>query len=89
MINLAETLSTLSMYRQAVLSTNDDRSYKSDLDLYLEEPILPWTEDFSVFLWRKDNCSKYSYLSKMARDFLAILFSVASSYEAYHTTKKS
>ena len=85
MINLAETLSTLSMYRQAVLSTNDDRSCKSDLDLYLEEPILPW----SVLLWRKDNCSKYSYLSKMARDFLAILFSVASSYEAYRTTKKS
>ncbi|KAL8100472.1 zinc finger BED domain-containing protein RICESLEEPER 1-like [Apium graveolens] len=55
----------------------------SDLELYLDEPVLPWNKDFDLMSWWRTESPKYPVLSKMARDLLAIPFSVASSNEAY------
>ncbi|KAL2920684.1 Zinc finger BED domain-containing protein RICESLEEPER 2 [Bienertia sinuspersici] len=78
---ILENLNILKQYCQSI----HGKPQKSDLDMYLEEPTLPWTEHFSVLNWWKDNCYKYPQLSKMARDFLAIPMSVASSDGAYYT----
>ncbi|CAO2838839.1 unnamed protein product [Amaranthus hypochondriacus] len=61
----------------------DDKPLKSDLDLYLEEPVFPWVENFDVLQWWKYNRFKFPQLSKMARDYLAIPLSVVSCDEAY------
>ncbi|CAO2831928.1 unnamed protein product [Amaranthus hypochondriacus] len=83
-VNILETLNGLKEYCKSMQSA-DDKVLKSDLDLYLEEPVFPWKENFSVLHWWKDNCCKYPRLSSMARYFLAIPLSVVTSYEAYYT----
>ncbi|KAK6933929.1 HAT, C-terminal dimerization domain [Dillenia turbinata] len=69
---------------------SDAQPTKSDLDLYLEEPVLmlPWTQDFNILRWWRVASTKYPVLSRMARDILAIPFSIATSYEAYYTTER-
>ncbi|CAA2990914.1 zinc finger BED domain-containing RICESLEEPER 1-like [Olea europaea subsp. europaea] len=69
-------------YSEFVQSNN--QSKKSDLDSYLEEPVLPWDENFNVLLWWKSEAPKYPNVSKIARDFLAIPISVATSHDAYY-----
>lgn len=73
----------LSEYKQLVQSNS--RSVKSDLDLYLEEPVLPWRDDFNVLSWWRTASPRYPILSRVARDFLAIPISIATSYEAFYT----
>lgn len=82
-INIVDRLNIVREYVYLVQSTN--QPYKSDLDLYMEEPVCPWTQKFSVLQWWKDNCTKYPHLSRMARDFFAIPISVATCYDAYYT----
>ncbi|WOG83468.1 hypothetical protein DCAR_0102643 [Daucus carota subsp. sativus] len=60
-----------------------DQPPKSELEWYFDEPVLPWTKDFDLMSWWRTESPKYPVLSKMARDLLAIPFSVASSYEAF------
>ncbi|KAL2453383.1 Uncharacterized protein Adt_05071 [Abeliophyllum distichum] len=57
---------------------------KSDLDSYLEEPVLPWDVNFNVLLWWRSEAHKYPTVSKMARDILAIPMSVAVSNAAFY-----
>lgn len=57
---------------------------KSELEWYFDEPVLPWSKDFDLLSWWRTEGPKYPILSKMARDFLAIPFSVVSSYDAYY-----
>ncbi|KAK2976071.1 hypothetical protein RJ640_024799 [Escallonia rubra] len=64
------------------------QSPKSDLDWYLEEPVVPWSQDFNALKWWRAESPKYPVLSKMARVFLAIPLSVATSYEAYYTEQR-
>ncbi|KAH7843434.1 hypothetical protein Vadar_016633 [Vaccinium darrowii] len=73
----------LQEYNQFIESNN--KPPKSDLDRYLEEPVLSWTQDFNVLKWWKAESPKYPILSKMAHDFLAIPMSVATSDEAFST----
>ncbi|XP_056682603.1 zinc finger BED domain-containing protein DAYSLEEPER isoform X2 [Spinacia oleracea] len=82
--NRLENLNVVKEYFQSVQS-EDDESQWSDLDLYLEEPVLPQMENFSVLHWWKENEFKYPQLSRMARDFLAIPLSVATGSDAYYT----
>ncbi|XP_058210257.1 zinc finger BED domain-containing protein RICESLEEPER 1-like [Rhododendron vialii] len=76
----------LEEYNQFTESNN--KPPKSDLDRYLEEPVLSWTQDFNVLKWWRAESPKYPILSKMARDFLAIPMSVATSDEAFSTTPR-
>ncbi|EXB75666.1 Putative AC transposase [Morus notabilis] len=57
---------------------------KSELDWYLEEPVLPWSEDLSVLNWWRISSVRYPTLSTMARDILAVPISLATSYEAFY-----
>ncbi|KAL0333070.1 UNVERIFIED_CONTAM: Zinc finger BED domain-containing protein RICESLEEPER 2 [Sesamum calycinum] len=43
-------------------------SVMSELDMYLEESLLPRTRDFDILNWWKINGVKFSTLQKMARD---------------------
>ncbi|CAI9766885.1 unnamed protein product [Fraxinus pennsylvanica] len=69
-------------YSEYVLVNNKPK--KSDLDSYLEDPVVPWDENFNVLRWWKSEAPKYPNVSKMARDFLAIPISVATSNDAYY-----
>ncbi|XP_027114371.1 zinc finger BED domain-containing protein RICESLEEPER 1 [Coffea arabica] len=78
--------SHLEDYQQFVQANSQPP--RSELDWYLEEPVLPWDQDFNVFEWWKTERPKYPTLSKMARDLLAIPFSVLTSYDAYYTEER-
>ncbi|XP_015084804.2 zinc finger BED domain-containing protein RICESLEEPER 1-like [Solanum pennellii] len=56
---------------------------KSELDCYLEEPIVPWTKNFDVLSWWKAASPKYPALSNLARDLLSIQLSLVTGYDAY------
>ncbi|KAM0988039.1 hypothetical protein ACFX13_012264 [Malus domestica] len=63
---------------------NNHPSVGSDLDLYLGEAVVPWSQSCTALAWWKTAAARYPTLSKMARDFLAIPFSIATSYEAFY-----
>ncbi|BBG94293.1 hypothetical protein Prudu_002535 [Prunus dulcis] len=46
---------------------------KSDLEYYLEEPVLPWSQDFNALTWWR------------TADLLAIPVSLATSFDAFYT----
>ncbi|XP_009595900.1 zinc finger BED domain-containing protein DAYSLEEPER-like [Nicotiana tomentosiformis] len=58
---------------------------KTQLDLYLEEPLLvrKGNENLDVLIFWKDNRSKYPELSLMARDLLSIPISTVVSESAF------
>lgn len=61
---------------------------QSDLVRYFGEPVLPWSQDFDVLTWWSTASLKYPTLTRMARDFLAVPLSTATSYEAFYTKPK-
>ncbi|XP_074347244.1 zinc finger BED domain-containing protein RICESLEEPER 2-like [Apium graveolens] len=79
--NCSFGFNSMDEYNEFVKQNN--RPPKSELEWYIDEPVLPWTKDFDLMGWWRTESSKYPILSKMARDLLAIPFSVASSYEAF------
>ena len=56
---------------------------RSELDLYLEEAVLPRTPSFDVLGWWKSNAPKYPTLQAIARDLLAIPVSTIASESAF------
>ncbi|KAM3288286.1 hypothetical protein P3S67_021716 [Capsicum chacoense] len=58
---------------------------KSELDKYLAEDTEVGTSDFNVLLWWKYNSARFSFLSEMARDILAIPISSVASECAFST----
>ncbi|XP_016510530.1 zinc finger BED domain-containing protein RICESLEEPER 1 [Nicotiana tabacum] len=58
---------------------------KSEIDCYLEEPIVPWTKNFDELSWWKAASPKYPALSNLARDLLSIQLSLVTGYDAYFT----
>ncbi|KAG8045114.1 hypothetical protein GUJ93_ZPchr0008g11409 [Zizania palustris] len=49
-----------------------DHTFKSELDLYLEEGLIDRAQEFDILKWWQVNTRKYPTLSIMARDVLAI-----------------
>ncbi|XP_024043240.1 zinc finger BED domain-containing protein RICESLEEPER 2-like [Citrus clementina] len=60
-------------------------SSKSDLDMYLEDPLVKRTPDFDVLQWWKMNKGKYPILAEMAKDLLAIPVTTVASESAFST----
>ncbi|XP_073222565.1 zinc finger BED domain-containing protein DAYSLEEPER-like [Cicer arietinum] len=58
---------------------------KTELDIYLEEEVLPRNPDFDILLWWKLNGVKYPTLQTIAKDILAILVSTVASESAFST----
>jgi hypothetical protein len=59
---------------------------KTELDVYLEEEILPRRPDFDILMWWKLNGVKYPTLQAIARDVLAIPVSTVASESAFSTS---
>ncbi|XP_040956161.1 zinc finger BED domain-containing protein RICESLEEPER 2-like [Gossypium hirsutum] len=55
----------------------------SELDKYLAETKKEFVEDFDILLWWKVNSPRFSTLSKMTRDVLAIPVSTVASESAF------
>ncbi|XVF66259.1 hypothetical protein PTKIN_Ptkin10aG0020900 [Pterospermum kingtungense] len=53
-------------------------SWKSEIDCYLDEPLLPLTGEafFDILCWWRDNSERFPTVARMARDLLAIPLSV-------------
>lgn len=60
-------------------------SHKTELDYFLEKPIMPQMDDFDVLSWWKTN-TKYPILQGMARDILAIPVSTVASESTFSTS---
>ncbi|KAL7604870.1 hypothetical protein Lser_V15G16239 [Lactuca serriola] len=68
-----------------VSTTSTIDTYKSKLDYYLEENVLPRTGDFDILACRKANGLKYPTLQRVVRDVLAIPVSTVASESAFST----
>ncbi|OMO74202.1 Peptidase C48, SUMO/Sentrin/Ubl1 [Corchorus olitorius] len=64
--------------------TDDDTFWKSELDKYLEEPVIPYQvdEEFKVLDWWQQHASKYPILGRIARDYLTMPLSVILRYSS-------
>ncbi|XP_060965655.1 zinc finger BED domain-containing protein RICESLEEPER 2-like [Cannabis sativa] len=69
-----------------VSSTSNVETYKSELDLYLEEAVLPRSGEFDILAWWKTNGLKYPILQQVARDVLAIPVSTVASESTFSTS---
>ncbi|KAK5841240.1 hypothetical protein PVK06_010149 [Gossypium arboreum] len=59
---------------------NEEASWKLELELYLDEPLLPMDGAFFDILgWWCDKSQRFPILAKMAQDFLAIPVSISTS----------
>ncbi|XP_050216893.1 zinc finger BED domain-containing protein RICESLEEPER 2-like [Mercurialis annua] len=76
----------LQKYKQ--FAEADNRPIKSELDLYLEEGVLPWSQDFDILGWWRGESPKYPVLSRLARDILGAPVSVVTSQDAYFTVER-
>lgn len=61
---------------------NSTSSHKSELDIYLEKPLVPWNKELNVLQWWQFN-PKFPTLMKLARDLLAILMSTVALESAF------
>ncbi|KAK8364885.1 hypothetical protein V6Z12_A02G013100 [Gossypium hirsutum] len=72
-------LDSLSKFTSAS-NFNEEASWKLELELYLDEPLLPMDGAFFDILgWWCDKSQRFPILAKMAQDFLAIPVSISTS----------
>jgi hypothetical protein len=58
---------------------------RTELDLYLEEPLLPRTQDLDIIQWWQHAGIKYPTLRKIAQDVLAIPVTTVASESVFST----
>ena len=59
----------------------------NDIDRYLaEETVNPMTSSFNILLWWRDHSQKFTVLSMIAKDVLAIPVSTVASESAFSTS---
>ncbi|KAJ4971285.1 hypothetical protein NE237_004384 [Protea cynaroides] len=58
-------------------------SDKSELDQYLEEPVKPCVKEYDVMAYWKSCEAQFPYLSRLARDILAVPMSTIASESAF------
>uniref|UniRef100_A0A1U7VWZ1 Zinc finger BED domain-containing protein DAYSLEEPER-like n=2 Tax=Nicotiana sylvestris TaxID=4096 RepID=A0A1U7VWZ1_NICSY len=75
-----------SSFDRFVASSSANVDPRSDLELYLEEGVLPRTASLDSLSWRKTNGLKFPTLQKIARDLLAIPDSTVASESAFSTS---
>ena len=67
-------------------SSSTNVTVNSELDHYLDEATLPWTQDFDILNWWKTLGIRYPTLQQIAKDFLAIPVSTVASESAFSTS---
>ncbi|XP_024972100.1 zinc finger BED domain-containing protein DAYSLEEPER-like [Cynara cardunculus var. scolymus] len=85
---LLSTSDDLSDFDVYISESTSDQNTKSELDQYLEESVLPRTQDFDVLGWWKLNRQRYPTLAKMAIDILCIPVSTVSRESVFDTRCK-
>ena len=75
----------LSHYDLFVHSTIRESGVKSELDYYLDEPVLSRISDFDVLGWWKTNGIKYPTLQKIVQDIYVILIFTVASESTFNT----
>ncbi|KAK2661313.1 hypothetical protein Ddye_007846 [Dipteronia dyeriana] len=79
-------LNSLSIFDQFLSSTHSATTQmKTELDYYLDEPIIPRTDNFDILRWWNVNASKYPTLHCISRDILAIPVSTVAYESAFST----
>ena len=68
------------------MKTNKTNSFRTELDHYLEEDVLPDNSQFDILLWWKLNGVKYPVLQTIARDILVIPVSTVASESAFSSS---
>ncbi|KAL5552941.1 hypothetical protein UlMin_040342 [Ulmus minor] len=84
-VTLDEYVDLLSDYDLFVSRTTPIDLGKSELDKYLEEPVMPRSTEFDILIWWKTSGIKYHLLSSIARDILAIPVTTIASESAFST----
>ncbi|KAL5575560.1 hypothetical protein UlMin_017259 [Ulmus minor] len=84
-ISAGDGFSDFDIYISEITSS---QQMKSELDQYLEEPLVPRVQTFDVLLWWKQNRNKYPTLSKMASDILSIPVSTVAPEAVFDTQMK-
>ncbi|XP_073280577.1 zinc finger BED domain-containing protein DAYSLEEPER-like [Primulina huaijiensis] len=81
----ASDINILDMYDKFVASSSSQAASKSltELDMYLEEIVLPRTQHFDILSWWKTNEVKYPNLQKMTKDVLDIHVSTVASESTF------
>jgi len=59
---------------------------RTELDLYLEEPLLPRTQELDIIMWCQHAGLKHPTLRKIARDVLAIPVTTVASESVFSTS---
>ncbi|KAK1360102.1 zinc finger BED domain-containing protein DAYSLEEPER-like [Heracleum sosnowskyi] len=84
-IPAGDDLSSFDVYISDIAGS---QHMKSELDQYLEEPLLPRTQEFDVLSWWKQNSQNYPTLSRMASDILCIPVSTGAPDSVFDTVTK-
>ncbi|EXB67267.1 Putative AC transposase [Morus notabilis] len=84
-ISTGDGLSDFEIYLSEITSS---QQMKSELDQYLEEPLLPRVQEFDIMSWWNQNRSKYPTLSRMASDILSIPVSTVAPDSVFDTNLK-
>ncbi|TXG69396.1 hypothetical protein EZV62_004331 [Acer yangbiense] len=85
LITIGDGLSDFEVY---ITELTSSQPMKSELDQYLEEPLVPRTQEFDILDWWKLNQLKYPTLSRMASDILSIPLSTVTPDSVFDTTSK-
>lgn len=87
-VNASENSLMRSRYNKRMRVGNRDSSTntRTELDKYLAEDTEELSSDFDILSWWKANSARFSVLSKLARDILAIPISTVASESAFSTS---
>ena len=75
----------LSDYEFYISDFTGSQQFKSELDEYLEEPLLPNDQEFDVLCWWRLNGFRYPTLSRIASDLLSMPLSTVSADSVFDT----
>ncbi|XP_060968997.1 zinc finger BED domain-containing protein DAYSLEEPER-like isoform X2 [Cannabis sativa] len=81
-----ESVDDLAGYDLFVTSTTNVDTFKSEIEYYLEEAVLPRISEFNILAWWKSNGLKYPTLQRVAKDVLAIPVTTVPSESAFSTS---
>lgn len=85
LITIGDGFSDFELY---ISEVGSHKQMKSELDQYLEESLIPRSQDFEVLGWWSLNRTKYPTLSKMAADVLSLPFCTVSPDSVFDTEVK-
>uniref|UniRef100_A0A1J3EGJ5 Zinc finger BED domain-containing protein DAYSLEEPER n=3 Tax=Noccaea caerulescens TaxID=107243 RepID=A0A1J3EGJ5_NOCCA len=85
LITIGDGFSDFELY---ISEVGSHQQMKSELDQYLEESLIPRSQDFEILGWWSLNRTKYPTLSKMAADVLSLPFCTVSPDSVFNTEVK-